>query len=314
MDRMNAQSPRRSPRKPEAARFSRSIRLLIVFCALAFPVAFWILVNPANARAAWAEFSRIMPFTADTGGDGVDASQISDASLNALRPQQQAELLLRAAIEESVPAGNQVTIRAQHWRGRLTSTPRLQGLVNVALNSPALGVRGAGIEVELSLNNLAENPSSANALIARIHNDSSARPWGLWMLGALGNRGVEPETILSVLREYARDPAEQTRYWAVEGLSFLGEDQSVPPLLDALRGDSSLSVRERAASALGHSGMLTKRQRLCAVPALIEDVGDASLSASTQALAYRALHDITGAKMDNAPVAWQKYWAENAGR
>jgi HEAT repeat protein len=314
MDRMNAQSRRRTSRKPEAARFSRSIRLLVVVCALAFPVSFWILVNPANARAAWAEFSRIMPFTADAGGNSVDATQISDASLNVLHPQQQAELLLRAAIEESAPAGDQVRTRAPQWRGRLMPTARLQGLVNTALNSRTLGARAVGVEVELSLNNLAENPSSANALIARIRSDPAARPWGLWMLGALGNRGVEPERILSVLSGYTRDPAEQTRYWAVEGLSFLGEDQSIPPLLDALRGDSSPSVRERAASALGHSGMLTKQQRLSAVPALIEDAGDASLSASTQTLAYRALHDITGAKVNDTPVAWEHFWAENAGR
>lgn len=311
---MNAKSRRRTSHKPEAARFSRSTRLLIVFCALAFPVAFWILVNPANARAAWAEFARIMPFTADAGGDVVDASQISDASLNAMRPQQQVELLLRAAIEESTPAGDQVRTRASEWRGRLTSTPHLEGLVNAALNSPALGVRAAGVEVELSLNNLVENPSSANALIERIDNDPAARPWGLWMLGALGNRGVERERVLSVLRVYARDPAEQTRYWAVEGLSFLGEDKSIPPLLDALRNDSSQSVRERAASALGHSGMLTKQQRLSAVPALIEDAGDGSLSASTQTLAYRALHDITGAKIEDTPAEWRKYWADVAGQ
>ncbi len=73
--------------KPEAARFSRSGRLLIAFCALTFPVVFWILANPANARAAWAEVSRIMPFTATVGGNPIDANSLSDAALANLQPQ-----------------------------------------------------------------------------------------------------------------------------------------------------------------------------------------------------------------------------------
>lgn len=302
--------------RPEAAPLSRSIRLLIVFCALLFPVTFWTLLNPANARAAWAEFSRIIPFTA-TRGDNVDPSQLSDVALVGLTPQQQAELLLRAAIQDcdsqgsSVQnVGGQVTAHARTWRGRLNASPRLKGLVNAALNSPALEAREAGIEVELSLDNVAEDPASANALMTRIRKDPAARPWGLWMLGALGNRGVEPQRILSFLTEYTLDSNEQTRYWAVEGLSYLGQEQSIAPLLSALRRDSSWSVQERAAGALGRSGMLTKQQRISAVPALIEDAGDPSLSARTQTLAFRALHDITGAHVQNTPAAWRRYWAE----
>lgn len=276
-----------------------------------------MLANPANARAAWAEFSRIIPFTGSASEDSIDASQLSDVALAGLAPQQQAERLLRAAIENSSAedssgktVGDQVALRVPRWRGRLKASPRLKGLVNAALNSPALEARETGIEIELSLNNLAQDPASADALIARIRRDPAARPWGLWMLGALGNRGVEPDRILSVLAEYAQDSNEQTRYWAVEGLSYLGQEQSIPALLSALRGDSSWSVRERAAGALGRSGMLTRQQRMRAVPALIQDAGDSSLNSRTQTLAYRALQDITGARIQNTPAAWRQYWAE----
>ena len=306
----------RSSHRAEPARFSRSVRLLIVFCALLFPVTFWTLLNPANARAAWAEFSRIMPFTEPASGENVEPSQFSDVALARLAPQQQAELLLRATIQDSDSqdsgadmAAGQVTAHARAWSGRLKASPRLRGLVNAALNSPALEAREAALEIELSLNNLTEDSASADALMLRIRKDSAARPWGLWMLGALGSRGVEPERILSVLTEYTQDSNEQTRYWAVEGLSYLGQAQSVPPLLNALRSDSSWSVQERAAGALGRSGMLTRQQRMSAVPALIEDAGDSSAGARTQALAYRALHDITGAHVQNTPAAWGKYWA-----
>lgn len=309
---MNIGSPNPASQETHVALFSRSIRLLIVICALAFPVAFWTLVNPSTARAAWAEVARIFPFEAAGNTGTIDASQLSDAFLAKLQPQQQAELLLQAAIENSGPAAGGVAKHAPQWRGRLAPTQRLKSLVNTALNSPVLDARAAGVHVELSLNNLAEDPASARSLIERMHSDPAARPWGLWMLGALGNRGVESGRILSVLTAYTRDSSEQTRYWAVEGLSFLGKDQSIPPLLSALRSDSSRSVRERAASALGHSGMLTKQQRLSAVPALIDDAGDPSLSPSTQLLAYSALHDITGAKIDDTAAAWRKYWSDHS--
>lgn len=313
---MTARQPHHPFQGPDAARFSRSVRLLIVFCALTFPVVFWVLANPANARAAWAQVSRMIPFTAPVGGGTIDANRLSDAALAQLQPQQQAELLLQATIEDSgqTAATDQVSARAEAWRGKLGPSPRLKGLVNAALNSPTLDVRAAGIQVELSLNGLTEDPASANALIARIRKDPDARPWGLWMLGALGNRGIEPQRIFSVLTAYTREPKEQTRYWAVEGLSYLGQEQSVWPLLNVLRGDSSWSVRERAAGALGHSGMLTKQQRMTAVPQLIQDAGDPSLDASTQTLAYRALHDITGADVQDTPAAWQKYWTELPAR
>ena len=309
---MDTQAPRNDSAGPHGAISSRGIRFAIVVCALAFPVAFWVLINPATARAAWAHVARIM----DLGNARTDATagtlQFSDVSLAGLAPQEQAELLLEAAIQHSASAGEQITKRAPAWRGRLKPTPRLKGLVDVGLNSPALDIRAAAVEVELGVNNLAENKATADALIARIQRDPEARAWGLWMLGALGNRGVETGRILAVLSEYSRDSSEKTRFWALEGLSLLGREQSIPVLLTALRSDTSQSVRERAASALGHSGMLTKEQRFTAVPQLIEDASDRSLDTSTQILAYQALHDITGARIDDTPSAWREYWAGHA--
>lgn len=287
------------------------IRFVIVVCAIAFPVAFWVLINPATARAAWAHVARIMNFGNARAEARAGTLQFSDASLAGWAPQEQAELLLQAAIQHSPSATEQIAERAPAWRGRLKATPRLRGLVGVALNSPALDIRAAAVEVELGVNNLPESPATADALIARINGDPEARAWGLWMLGALGNRGIETSRVLAVLSRYSRDSNEKTRFWALEGLSLLGREQSIPVLLDALRSDASASVRERAASALGHSGMLTKEQRFSAVPALIDDASDRSLDASTQVLAYQALHDITGASVDNTPSAWREYWADH---
>ncbi len=298
----------------QAAVFGRGVRFLILLCAVTFPVAFWVLVNPATARAAWAEVARIIPFKGQAGSKGAAGERVSEMALAKLGPQQQAEVLLRAAIDNSPRAEEQIRARVPAWRGRLESSPQLTSLVETALNSPELHVRATGIQVELGLNNLGEDSASANALIARVHSDPAARPWGLWMLGALGGRGVETGRILPVLSGYTRDPNQQTRFWAVEGLSLLGNNESIPPLLTALRSDASQPVRESAASALGRSGMLRKEQRLSAVPALIDDASDGSLDPATHRLAYAALHDITGARVADTPAAWRAYWAEKNSR
>jgi HEAT repeat protein len=293
---------------------SRGLRLLIASLAITFPLAFCLLLKPVGARAAWGEFSHLIQLRARPVGAAANPQEVSDARLAVLRPQQQAEVLLEAAIDHSPEATEQILKHASSWRGRLAPTAQLSGLLNTALNSGDMQVRAAAIESELAANNLAKNSRDADTLIARIERDPPARPWGLWMVGALGNRGVESERALAVLITYTRDPNEKTRYWAVEGLSLLGSDQSIRPLLGALHDDSSPEIRERAACGLAQSGMLTKRQRMTAVPALVDYASDSSLDAGTHALVYHALRDITGANVDNDPSAWRNYSTETASR
>jgi HEAT repeat protein len=291
---------------------NRGARLLIASCGTALALAFCLLLKPATARAAWMQFTRIIQRKVPAGV--TDTQGVSDSRLAALRPQQQAEILLEAAVDRSPRASEQILTHASAWRGRLTPTPRLSGLLNTALNSDNLQVRTAAIESELATNNLAKNSRTADELIERIESDPAARPWGLWMLGALGNRGVEPDAAFAILVKYSRNSDEKTRFWAVEGLSLLGSDQSIGPLLDVLRNDASDQVRERAACALAQSGMLNPQQRRSAVPSLIDYAGDSSLNPTTHTLVYHALRDITGATVENDPSAWRNYWTDTASR
>lgn len=290
---------------------SRVLRILIAFFGATVPLAVCFLLKPTAARAAWAELSRMIQ-RKDTS---FDPQTISNAKLDALRPQQQAELLLEGAIDRSPEAADQILARSSSWRGHLARSTQLAGLINTALSSDDARVRADGVESELAANNLAKNSRSANELIVRIEREPAARSWGLWMLGALANRGVEPERASAVLVRYTHDPDERTRYWAVEGLGLLGKDEAIQPLLSVLRDDDSPEVRERAACGLAQSGMLTREQRMSAVPSLIEYAGDSSLDGATHTLVYHALRDITGADVDNDASAWRAYWAsENRSR
>ena len=295
-------------------RMSHGLRLAIFSSVLVLPLAFFMALKPTSARVVWEQFARMIEFK----GTGRIASPARtadvDVNLAALSPQAQAVFLLKETVNDYEAGSGKLFSQMESWRGELTMTPQLTSLLDLGLNSPDLRVRAAAIEMELVAYDLPKTRESSDLLIERIANDPAGRSWALWMLGAIGNRGIEPEQALRILIQYSHDADEKTRFWAVEGMSLLGTDATVPPLLDIFRHDPSLEVRERAGSALAQSGMLTKQQRLAAVPALMSLGEDPSLDSNTRNWTYQALREITGARFGTNPTDWREWWAENANR
>jgi hypothetical protein len=239
------------------------------------------------------------------------AEKKGDAEFSRLPLQQQAERLLERAIHDDEASLDLLRENVDGWRGHLKNTDRLFDLVLAALNSGDLRVRTAAIDVDLAANNLSKSPESVAQLLRQLRRDPAGRGMTLWRLGSLGNRGVEPERVLNSLLSYAHDPSEHTRYWAVEGLAMLGNDATIDPLLDVLAHDRSPRVREHAAKSLGQSGMLTREERLAAVPHLLNFADDDSLSTTTRELVYATLRVITGAELGNDANAWRAWWAQH---
>jgi hypothetical protein len=235
----------------------------------------------------------------------------SDGEFKRLLPQQQAEHLLERAMHGDEASLDMLRESVDGWRGHLKNTDRLFDLVLAALNARDLRVRTAAIDVDLAANNLSKSPESVARLLRQLQGAPEGRGMALWRLGALGNRGVEPERVLHSLLNYAHDRNEHTRYWAVEGLAMLGSDAAVAPLLELLAHDASAHVRERAASSLGQSGMLTREERLAAVPHLLNFADDDSLNTTTRELVYGTLRVITGAPLGNDASAWREWWAHH---
>jgi HEAT repeat protein len=230
-----------------------------------------------------------------------------------LGPQQQAERLLERAVNHYDGALELIGKSVDGWFGQLELQGPLSSLLTTALNSNDLKVRAAALEIELAGYNLPKRADSADNLIERIRREPSARPWALWMLGVLGNRGVETHRAFVTLMDHRNDPDEQTRYWAIEGLAMLGTDDTVRPLLEAFRSDPSPLVRERGGCGLAQSGMLTREQRLRAVPELLKMTDDATLDDATRSWVFQALRDITGASIAAQPDAWRAWWAQHRG-
>jgi hypothetical protein len=244
----------------------------------------------------------------------VDPAAADMARLAQLPPQQQAERSLVAAIHRDARALELIDQSVDGWRGQLRNTDSLVDLIQTAMNSNDLRVRGAALETDLAASNLPKSPESVKRLLAMLRDHPREPAWALWRLGALGNRGVEPDVVLSTLLKYANSSNEEARYWAVEGLAALGTDAVVDPLLDRFAHDPSARVRQRAACNLAESGMLTKEQRLATVPDLLNFFENDGLDSTTRVWVFGALRLITGQAFGNDADTWRRWWAQRDTR
>jgi HEAT repeat protein len=270
-----------------------------------------MFVSTGAARAAWepvAHFlnlqGRPMPASANL------LSEHEIEVLDSMSPQNQAELLLERSINHYRGATQQIATRVESWRGAITLNDKLNHLFVTAINSDDLRVRAAAIEVDLAALSLEKTSATVDRLepTAR-EGEQGPRVNALWALGLLGNRGVEPERAREILLSSIHDPNENVRYWAVEGLAYLGTDETVAPLLEVFYDDASPAVRERAACSLAQSGMLNEKQRRTAVPRLLEFSDDPSLDPETRNWVFQALRDITGQTLEHDSAAWRNWYA-----
>ena len=244
-----------------------------------------------------------------------DHSKLSEHNIEWMQtqpPQVQMEFLLSEAINHDHGATDWINQLVEDWHGKLKPTQRFQDLQDTALYSNDLRVRAAAIEINLAVYNLAKTDETADRLIRSGESHVGNRPFAAWELGMLASRGVEVERIHQLLQSYIHEPEEQTRFWAVEGLAHLGTNDTIKDFLDVFRSDASMEVRERAGCSLAKSGMLTREQRMKAVPGLIDLSEDDSLNATTRNWVFQALREITNVSLPNDSKTWRS-WYEKFG-
>ena len=308
---MSSQPNDNSPAAAPVSASGKAARLMVAL-SLATVLMFVAALIPAPIRAAWDEFSlRIQLQSEPLSASPAKLSDHEIEEIANLPAQLQAERLLERGVNHYDGALELIAKFVDSWYGQLELQGQLTSLITTALNSNDLHVRAAALEIELAAYNLPKRPESTDNLMERIRREPSARPWALWMLGVLGNRGVETRKAFVTLMDHRHDPDEQTRYWAIEGLSMLGTDETVAPLLEAFRSDPSPLVRERGGCGLAQSGMLTRQQRMRAVPDLLKMTDDMTLDAATRSWVFQALRDITGATVGSEPSAWRTWWAQH---
>jgi hypothetical protein len=286
---------------------------MFIVLALAFAL---VLFGTSSARAAWQEISKFIGLQGKP--ERVSANVLSEheiEGLDKMGPQAQAELLLERSINHFRGANDQIAARVGSWRGEIALNDRLRNLFMTALNSDDLRVRAAALEVDIAARDL----EKTSATIERLESDARSGEQGpranaLWDIGLIGNRGVEPERAAQILLSSIHDENVNVRYWAVEGLSYLGTDEVINPLLDVLHDDLSSMIRERAACGLAQSGMLSEKQRRTAVPRLLDFAEDNSLTSETHTWVFQALRDITGQSLPHDATAWRAWYNKGDSR
>jgi HEAT repeat protein len=271
-----------------------------------FAAAIGILmaVFVATARAPLSRFADLFSPRENAPASPQDSSQ-----LDRLKPQKQAETLLELAVGHSHGAVEQISSRVDRWQGKLRWDSQIATLTTAALNSNDMRVRESGVEVELAAYGLAKNSASLEYLEKSVNSpDHAQKIWALWVLGLMGNRGVETDRVVEVLSAHLKDSDEDSRRWTVEGLALVGTSETIPILLRTMHDDPSPTVRERAACSLAVSGMLSPEQRTSAVPQLLNYADDPALDAQTHAWAFQALGDITHQRLPNDSAAWRSWY------
>jgi HEAT repeat protein len=269
-----------------------------------------LLFTTQTARAAWQELAVYLGLVGPV--ERVSANVLSEHEIEALDgmpPQSQAQLLLERTINHFSGASAQIAARVDGWRGKITLDDRLNGLFTTALNSDDLRVRAAAIEVDIAARGLEKTSATVDRLQSNaLEGEQGPRVNALWDIALLGNRGVEPDRAFRLLMTAIDDANVNVRYWAVEGLSYLGTDATIEPLLNVFHNDASPMIRERAACSLAQSGMLSEKQRRTAVPRLLDYADDPSLDAETRKWVYQALRDITGQDLPHESAAWRTWY------
>ncbi len=271
------------------------------------------LVVAARTGSAQSLWERIAHFIGLHGKpEPASANVLSEHEIEVLdemSPQAQAELLLERSINHYRGANDQIAARVDRWQGKLTLDGRLNSLFSIALNSDDLRVRAAAVEIDLA----ARNMQKMAATIDNLETDARSGEQGrridaLWNIALLGNRGVEPQRAFDIVSASIHDSNENVRYWAVEGLAYIGTDETISPLLEIFHDDPAPNIRERAACGLAQSGMLSEKQRRTAVPKLLDFAEDPSLDPTARTWVFQALRDITGQNLPHNAAAWRNWY------
>lgn len=223
--------------------------------------------------------------------------------------QSDAERLLQRLASGDKRSADEISSQVSSWIGRVRRTSKTDQFVTAAINLPDMRARQAALEAELAIDGIPQSEAGLQVLSSASGNPEQ-RAWALWLIGALGNRGIDPVHTAQILESYLSDPNVNVRASAVNGLSLIATDETIPMLLDRFRNDPSPVVQERVACGFAESGMYTHEQRLVSAASLINWLDDPLLTGQQRTWDLQALGDITGQHLGNDTAAWRN-WMEN---
>ena len=172
-------------------------------------------------------------------------------------------------------------------------------------------VRIAGIEVDIAGRNLVKDLDGRPSRTAGAVGRTGPRANALWDLALIGNRGVEQDRIFEIILSSIHDENRNIRYWAVEGLATSPRTPrsrrcSTPSRRSAADDSRACRMRPRAVR------MFSARQRMTAVPVLLDFAQDGAIQGDTRKWVFQALRDITGQDLPQDGARWRDWYAAHA--
>jgi hypothetical protein len=273
-------------------------------------VFYFVILTTVIVLLAWRVthlVNGLFPHAA--GQRNENANTPAHAAIDAALEKEVEALLQRVATGDAA-AANQVLEQSDGWTGKTEPTPKTDQFNSTSLNFDDLHTRAAALQAQLALNGIPRDARGL-AMLERDAGNPQQRAFAMWMLGALGNRGVDPAHAAKIIEAYLNDPDVSVRSNVVIGLALLGTDETIPVLLDRFRSDPSLAVQELAGCGLAQSGMYTHAQRMVVAATLVGWLNDSLLSQQQRSWVVEALHDISGQDYGTDSAAWQR-WYESA--
>jgi HEAT repeat protein len=285
--------------KPLARRTWVSSRAAVIF--------YFVIVTAVIVLLAWGAHGVVKELLSRAARpSNENANVVAHVSTEAAR-QKEAEGLLERLATGDAAAANRVLEQSDGWTGKTEATPKTDQLITTSLNLNDLHTRAAALQAQLALNGIPHD-ASGFAMLERAAGNPQQRAFAMWMLGALGNRGVDPAHAAKIIEAYLNDPDVSVRSNVVIGLALLGTDETIPVLLDRFRSDPSLAVQELAGCGLAESGMYTQTQRMVVAATLVGWLNDSLLSQQQRIWTVQALHDISGQNYGTDSAAWQRWY------
>jgi len=271
---------------------------VVIFFALAFAVIVFL---------AWGAQRVVKGLLSSTAGRNAGNAVVATSPTTDAARQAEAEGLLARVAAGDLAAADQVLAQSDGWTGKTQPTPKTDQLITASLNRRELQARAAAIQAQLAINGIPRDANGLNALEKAAGNPEQ-RACAMWLLGALGNRGVDPKHTAKIIDAYLVDPDVSVRSNAVIGLALLGTDETIPMLLERFRNDPSTAVQELAGCGLAESGMYTHAQRMVAAASLVGWLDDFLLTQQQRTWAVQALQDISGQNLGTDSAAWRRWY------
>jgi hypothetical protein len=279
---------------------------VILYLSLGFALIVllgWSAQNVARRIRSWAAAST------SNWNPGSRRQRGTVARGAGLSRQAEAESLLERLASGDSAAADQALSESDQWIGKTQRTPKATQLITTTLDQHDLHARDAALQATLALDGVPRDEAGLNRLEIAVANPNQ-RAWALWMLGALGNRGVQQDHIVQILSGFLDDGDARTRAGAVDGLGIVGSDETIAKLLDRFRNDPSPLVQESAARNLGDSGMYTHEQRMSAAASMVGWLDDALVSPQQKSWAAHVLRDISNQDFGLDAAAWQRWYSQ----